>query len=460
MPLHKLPPEKIEKLIALRKQGLSLRKIATRLGIHYTTCLNYLKDDYSPHEGRGQAPPEPTEKIVDRREIDGSIEMTSHDRLLSAEELMRICRADPKVWIPEYHKPNVWQGFYKLKNWLPHEKIKKIIAMAEAGRSIQQIQEEIQSPQYGHCKVNLFQSRLILRRAVPEPLEKAILEFVRKNVRPIAAPKKTKKRTGEFMVCAGLWDAHLGMYAWHSETGNDFDVKIARRRIINSVDGLIEELKPYRIERLIMPIGNDLMHFDSVRQKTAFGDHLLDTDSRFAKVYVTALECLSYLVDRSLEMCDDVDLLYCPGNHDTTSSFTLCAALAQRYRKDGRVSVDLGANPRKYITYGSVLLGFDHGAEAKKNQLALIFSTEAKEHWSKSTYREIQIGHTHQRAEQEYASVIPTNGVLIRTNPALCNVDFWHHKQGLIGEPVKSIEAWRYDRVAYRGSHVVWARDD
>lgn len=440
MPKKPLDPETVQRLVALRRDGKSYREIGRELKIDHTVVMDYAKKYLTAEEAAsspGEAPPKSplVGQAVDRREIDGSVEMFSRERPPSLEQLMSACGLDPKRWVAQYFRPNAWQGFCKMR--------------VGEGEKVE--------------KVQLYQSRAVFKRVMTQELEEGILEFVRSNVTALPAPKARGMRTCDlprqsFMVCWGLWDAHLGMYAWQSETGNDFDISIARARILNSIDDMVAELKPYGVERVVMPIGNDFLHFDSVRNKTAFGDHFLDTDTRFAKVYCTGLECLSYMVEKALTLTDRLDLLYVPGNHDTTASFTLCVALQQRFRNDPRVTVDLGANPRKYVTHGGTLLGFDHGLA--KRQLAQIFATEAHKEWSASTYREIQVGHTHQRAEDHGPTVVPTNGVVIRTNPSLCGNDLWHHRQGFIGEPVKSVEAYRYDTTGFRGSHVVWARDE
>lgn len=429
----RLPDDKIQQIIRLRNAGRSTREIGRELGIAQQTVSKYiLSYGRKPAASVSHDPPR-REQVVDRSDIDGTVEVIKMDRPASVEEMMALCRLDPTRWIAQHYTGNAWQGFAKMR----------------VGDK-----DEIR-------KVPVYQSKISCKRILAEEVETAILEFVQKHVGAIPPlPRRIGDEPAPFMVCWGLWDTHIGMYAWNTEVGASFDVNIARARVLNSIDDMAAELAPYRVERVIMPVGNDFMHFDSVRHTTALGQHFLDTDTRYAKVYLIALECLSYMVEKALGLADRVDILYVPGNHDTTSSFTLCAALAQRYREESRVSVDLRANPRKYVTHGSVLLGFDHGGDARAQQLSLIFATEAKEHWTASTYREVQVGHTHQRRERSWEGVVPTNGVLVRTNPALCNNDLWHHKQGLIGEPVKSVEAWRYDRVGYRGSHVTWARDD
>lgn len=441
----KLSDEVIQQILDMRRRGVGAKDIADQFKINRSTVWQYCKKYLIPEvaaaaatSGSGEPPPDRAEhgQMVDTTEHNGEASCYRMDRPATVEEIMAACKLDPLRWVPQYYKPNSWQGFYKVKD----------------GSG-------------GHQKVRLYQSKAVFKRVVAEGMEDAVLQFVREHVTPVpldASRGRFGKHPGkkDFAVSWGIWDAHLGMYAWQSEVREDFDLSMATRRVINSIDDMVLELAPYSIEKVWMPVGNDFMHFDSVRHTTAFGEHFLDTDTRYAKVYLAALKCLAHMVDRALEVADEVDVIYVPGNHDITSSFTLCAALGQRYKDDPRVKVDLGANPRKYRSHGGVLIGYDHGQDCRADQYPLIFGTEAKEQWSASTYREVQVGHTHQRRERNYAGVIPTNGLLVRTNPSLCNVDAWHHRQGLIGEPVKSVEAWRYDRVGYRGSHVAWARDD
>lgn len=428
-----LPEETIVQIVEMSKAGFSSREIGDKLNIAKSTVNNYLKK-YKLRGEPGNPPPAmPVDTPVDKRDVDGSVDVLTMERPMSVEEMNRLCKVDTNVWIPYIHRANIWQGFYKLKDGS------------------------------GHKKVNMFQTKIVYKRIVAEQMHDAILKFVREHVPPLPKPNvKPKKKVDGYMVAWGLWDAHIGSYGWNNEVGTDWDVDMACKRIFNSVDDMIDELSVYPVEKIIMPIGNDFMHFDSVRHTTAYGEHYLDTDTRYAKVYLSGLKCLSYMIDRALELCDNIELLYIPGNHDVTSSFNLTVALDQRYRFDDRVKADLAMNPRKYRLHGGTLLGFDHGAQqgAKPNQLMLAFATEAQKYWSESTYREIQIGDKHQRWEKMFEGVIPTNGVLIRRNPSLCNIDAWHHRKALVGEPMKSVEAWRYDKIGYRGSHVTWARDD
>lgn len=470
--MAKLEPAVVQRIVRRHRQGATTREIGKEEGIHHSTVAKYISK-YAGATGHGDTAGEPPpagvqiDKVIDRTDIDGSTEVVKMDKPATVEEMRKWCQLDDRLYIPQYYNANTWQGFYRIRNWLPDGMISKLVDVVKAGGGKREVKKELEMARLGHEKVRLIQSKVVWKRVVTDQLEDAIVEFIRWRVPKVGsgkgpASRKSKriKKLDPQMLVWGLWDAHIGMYAWRPEVGADFDVDLICNRIFNSIDDMIEELKHYNIDRVVMPIGNDFLHFDSVKMTTTMGDHFLDTDTRYARVYLAGLKCLAYMVERALEIAEKVDLLYVPGNHDTTSSFGLCVALQQRYHKDARIKVRLDPNPRKFVTYGGCLIGFHHGKDTKPDRFPLIFSQEAKEHWTNSTYQEVQVGHTHQRQEKNYAGVIPTNGLLVRTNPTLCNVDAWHHAQGMLGEPTKSVEGWRYDKVGYRGSHVAWARDD
>lgn len=421
-PLATYSKATLAKIHELRCAGANFTEIAQRLGLDRGTVARRYREAYPESGG-----PPPLGATVQHAGQSFEVEV---DEPLTLDEICQKWDVDRKEWSPEFFKANTWQGFYRLQT------------------------------EDGHRKVRLYQTKASFKRLVADDVRKGVEAFARRVVMPLKPPKGVRPRRGEYAVSWGLWDAHIGMYAWRSEVGADYDADIAARRICNSIDDMMLELSPYKIDRIFMPVGNDYMHFDSARMQTAFGEHSLDVDTRFARVYTIAIHCLAYMVDRALELTDRVEILYVPGNHDYTASLTLTACLQQRYRNDKRVKVDMGANPRKYRRYGGSLICWDHGHECKPNQYALIFGTEAKDDWAKTSYREVQIGHKHQKWEKVYEGVIPTNGLTIRRHPALCNVDAWHHGKGWIGEPMKAVEAFRYDQQGYRGSHCVWARDD
>ena len=430
----KLAPEVAERVRDLKKQNLSHAEIARLLRISVGSVTNCLhgKEGGNP-EVNNDLPQQVNVPIDARDEDGGTTSIVTPDKPLTLEEMAKLFGIDPKLWVALTFKANRWQGFYRIRGTAEHK------------------------------KVNLWQTSVTWRRVLPKALHEELRAVFANLITPLprVPARKLPAPTDGCMVSWGLWDTHLGMCAWNREVGESFDLRIAVDRICNSVDDMVAKLQrwPSPIERIVMPIGNDFLHYDNVHQHTTHGDHHLDADGRFSKVYAAGLKCLIYMLDRARELCDDVEVIHVPGNHDETSSGTLCIALGQRYLNDPCVRFDLNPNPRKYRAFGRTLLGFDHGKTNPK-QLALIMPTECGALWSASGYREIQVGHVHQKHEHHFMGVTPTNGLTVRVNPALCNVDSWHYSQGLIGEPTKSVEAWVYSRTGYEGSLVAWARDD
>ena len=471
---RELSDERAAQAVELRKQGLSTREIGRILRVHHSTIARALKK-YMPQGGvPGEPPPvQPIDTVLDKTDLDGSLDVLKHDGFLSPEDMMEALQLDPQVWIPQYFKGNTWEGFHKLRA-VTRDDVIQLVGLLEQYLNIDLDMNKLAgcmgeilndcNAGKGHKKVKLFQSKLSCKRVVTEFEQEAILNFARKHVQPKPPPKKGRKRKKKdkrepFMVAWGLWDVHLGMYAWRPETGADFDVDIAVTRILNSIDDIINELRFYNVKKILMPIGNDFLHFDSVKHTTTMGEHFLDTDTRYARVFEAGLDCTEYMIFRALEICDDLELFYVPGNHDYTSSYTLTSCLRRSFKNDRRVKVDIGPNPHKFRLWGGILLGFDHG-KLSPAQWNTIFAMEAHKEWSRSSYREVQTGHTHQKREVHYEGSLPTNGVTVRINPTMCNRDVWHHSKGFTGEPVKSVEAWRYDPFSYRGSHVAYVRDE
>lgn len=422
-------PTLVQKMTDMRADGMTVTAIAKELKLHRSTVSKYL-NNYGNCAGRVGPPiADKVGEVIDRSDIDGSLEITTLDRFLKPSELAELAGLDPQMWISQFCTTNTWQQGFKTEDG-------------------------------GAGKQQLYQSKATFKRVIEEEIARAVIAFMEKAIVPLPRPKLKGRVIPEQpqMASWGIWDAHVGMYAWREEVGKDFDLKTAENRVMNAIDDMADELAKYPITRIVMPTGNDFMHFDSVRMTTTHGDHFLDSDSRYAKVYEVGLRCLIYMVHRALEICDQVEVLYVPGNHDYTSSFTLCSAINQRFINDPRVTVDLRATPRKYITHGSTLIGFDHG-KIRPDQLAKIFATETRQHWSDATWCEMQVGHTHQGAGKMYSTISPVNGILVRTHPALCNTDAWHHGMGFTGnEP--AAEAHRYDEYGFKGSHCVRARDE
>jgi len=275
-----------------------------------------------------------------------------------------------------------------------------------------------------------FQVKVWLRRRVPE-LHQVIVEGLCAAMRG-KAPKVPRPRvTGEHVAVLGLYDAHFGKLAWGKETGVAYDLTIARDTYLLAVNGLLDRIRGMGVGRIIIPVGQDLLHVDSAANTTEKGTPQ-DVDGRLPKIYTTACETVA----RAVTLCAHVapvEALYVPGNHDRNTSFYLCEWLRAWFHGQGHaVQVDTSPMDRKYRRAGATLLGFTHGSEEPLRDLPVVMAKEAPDEWAAATYHQWLVGHLHGKRQMHYAAGDVYGGVEVKVLPPLCRTDRWHYQKGYV----------------------------
>jgi hypothetical protein len=242
--------------------------------------------------------------------------------------------------------------------------------------------------------------------------------------------KESKKDKYLLELC--LFDMHFGKMSWSEETGEDFDLKIAEKRFKEAVYGLLRKVDLTTVEKILFPIGNDLINVDNKNNTTTAGTPQ-DTDSRFFKIIKVVRKILVEVIDE-LASIAPVDVVIVPGNHDESTSFFIGEMLDCFYHKHPRVNIDCKIKLRKYYQYGKVGLQMTHGNEEKHHDLGLIFATEEKKLWGDTDYRFCQLGHFHKNKKTEFVSVDEHQGFQIQILPSLSGTDSWHKKKGYMSK--------------------------
>lgn len=232
-----------------------------------------------------------------------------------------------------------------------------------------------------------------------------------------------------------LFDVHFGKLADMDETGNRYDYKIARDKVLNSLSAYINKLKDRRFEQIVFVIGNDF--FNSESNGETVNNTRQDNDSRYSKLFNKGVETLIQSIDM-LSTVAPVCVLLVQGNHDFYTSFYCASVLSAWYRNSSVVSVNSSPTVRKYIRFGKNLLGFTHGSE-EKDRIYGLMQCEASEDWGKTTTHEWLIGHLHSEGITE------KNGVVVRRIPSLTGDDAWHTKSGYTTSKKRSM-AFIYDK--------------
>jgi hypothetical protein len=248
-----------------------------------------------------------------------------------------------------------------------------------------------------------------------------------------AVLKRPDLEPGEVFAVLSLPDLHVGMLAWHRETGENYDTEIALGRMKAIAANLLSRLSGLRVSEIVFPIGNDIFHADTHENTTTAGTRV-DVDSRWQKSFQMVAEALIKGPIAWAAEIAPVRVVVVPGNHDYQRAFYLGEVMRWYYEGRGLpVEVDNSPRLRKYYRRGGVLLGFTHGAWVKVNQLPLIMATEVPEDWAGSVWREWLLGHYHRKREMAWNSTEELGGVRLRVLPSLAAPDAWHYQQGFVG---------------------------
>ena len=344
-------------------------------------------------------------------------------RVSSLDELLALGRVDLSVWEVERHVVNSWE-------------------VASKGKD-------------GEVTVTpLFQFKAWLRRipgvATMREIHAALLEDIAAHAP--AYPVRVKAALAQpYLLEVNASDLHFGKLGWHEEVDDEsYDSGIAAAMLDAAITDILAKASPFRPERIVFPVGNDLLHTDGPGQMTTAGTPQ-DADTRHAKMFRGACRLMVKAIDR-LELVAPVDVVIVPGNHDYSSAFKLGEVLDAWYRNADRVTVDNSPSPRKYYRYGTALIGYTHGSEEKHADLPMILAQERPVDWAETTCREVHCGHLHKRKASSYNIADTHNGVVVRIVPSLSGTDAWHHRKGYVKGP-RAMEAYLYHRDTGYAAH-------
>lgn len=245
-----------------------------------------------------------------------------------------------------------------------------------------------------------------------------------------------------YLLELALFDIHFGKLAHKEESGEDYDLKIASKRYREAIQSLLSRVNINALERIFLPIGNDMLTIDNIAGLTTLGTPQ-DTDSRFYKIVRTVKSLLIETIDL-LNAIAPVDVVVCVGNHDQQSSFMIGEMLDAYYHNNTQVSIDNSASLRKYYRYGTTSFMLTHGNKEKHSNLGMIFAAENPKLWAATTQRFIQLGHFHHNKKINYLSNEEFQGFQIQILPSLSGGDAWHTAKGY--NSLKQAKAFLYGK--------------
>lgn len=316
------------------------------------------------------------------------------------DDLLAACRVDLTRWQVERYTVNKWDSVQRGADGEP------------------QLTELYQVKAY---------LKPIAGAALAAELVAGLIEDMKVHAPVYPAIRRVADQERAHMLELDPHDLHVGMLAWSAETGEDYDSAIASDLARRAAERLIRLSAGFAFERVLIPLGNDLVHTDRMVEGkggvTARGTQQ-DVDTRRGKMIRSGIQLCIALIDMA-RIVAPVEVVIVPGNHDTETMPMLGEVLAAWYRLDPDVTIRNDPAPRHYVRYGASLIGLCHGHEGKPADLPLIMATERPD-FGEARFRLWRVGHLHRKGEW----VSEHSGVRICTAPSLAARDHWHAAQG------------------------------
>jgi hypothetical protein len=234
---------------------------------------------------------------------------------------------------------------------------------------------------------------------------------------------KRIKTQGKKDVCAvlSLQDIHFG------KQGNETIDKDFEETIMDLVE---RSSAGHNLKKIFYVVGGDLMNMDSWAGTTTSGTPL-DNCSTATEAYMQAFDAMYWSIHFIKQYCDELQVVYIPGNHDRLSSFHLAHALSKAI-DDSNILWDTTYLERKVYTWGDNFFAFEHGDVNTKNSL-LLYATEFAQQWGTTNNRTLFTGHLHHKKKVEYITTNERTGFMLKILPSLSRTDYWHYHNKFVG---------------------------
>lgn len=265
------------------------------------------------------------------------------------------------------------------------------------------------------------------------------LEEAHQDVPRFKPTKKPAKVEDSLLSLLTITDFHLGMYAYEAETGEDWDIKIARDVFLNSIYDMVSA-SPKAGTGMLCQLG-DFLHWDGILNVTPQSGHILDADTRYAKLVDLTMSVMAEAVNIMLGHFGTVVIVNAEGNHDISGSIWLRKHLAHLFSKERRVEVIDNDYPYYAYLHGQTMLAFHHGHKMKLPQLHKLFASEPRfrEMWGKSNYTYIHTGHYH------HERVVEDGGAIAEQHPTLAARDAYAARGGWVSR--RGAKVITYDKI-------------
>lgn len=258
--------------------------------------------------------------------------------------------------------------------------------------------------------------------ALIDQCEKRLADFPTLPPRP--APEPATGQAALLTNFLGLFDLHVGESISCDDPAGRWNIDIAKRTVKASVDHAMS-VAP-KAKRMVVCFGGDISHYDSLKAVTPKSRHVLHADGDAIDMADAVLDVAFYTIDRGLEHCDELHVIYGEGNHDEYTTIWMQRMIARVYRDNPRVHVTMSRVPFYALLFGKVMLCVHHGHGAKLEELSGKFAAMFRGMWGQAEYAYAHAGHQHHYKAKE------SNGLLATQHPSLAPSDDYALSKGLV----------------------------
>lgn len=313
----------------------------------------------------------------------GEVVANFSEEVKSLDELIEKCKIDTEKWEVTKYVQNFWGNgdnpHWQVKAWLGKKTVEQ-----------------------------LFQANFVEFLDSYEPVSQAV-----------TSPEFTVGKELAMLVI-NKQDSHLNKY--DIDGNNDIVERLST--IVYKVLTIVAQAKlSNNLEHITYVIGSD--EFNSEYSgATTKGTPQTNTHT-YHDSFKFICDHEVMVITMLLQQAENVNVVYVAGNHDEFVGWHMITWLQSFFRNEERVQFDCSPKYRKYVSYGTSALMFNHGDAIKPAKLAALFPMEFKEGWSFHENFYIFTGDKHHEVSQDF------NGIKFYQIPAFSNAkSVWDDKMG------------------------------
>jgi len=255
---------------------------------------------------------------------------------------------------------------------------------------------------------------------------RAVIDALKEEIESVA-PTKGPEHCNELLLNQfTITDVHMGALAWGEETGDDYDLAITEKLLLDWFSAAVA-MAPNAHTAILAQLG-DLLHYDSLESETPASRHVLDADSRFPKMVRAAIRVLRRIISMLLQHHQHVHIIMADDNHSPASEIWLREFLSVLYEDEPRISVD--TSPSTYYVYrhGDTSLFYHHGHKRGVKNIDHVFAGQFREIYGTTKHSYAHIGHLHSD------EVISTNLMKVERHETLAAKDAYAARGGWLSK--------------------------